>query len=174
MRNMTNSMIINNSISVQSDYISQGSRIYDSFINSLEKLKEMISSKLKKILSSEEDLELVLDIKESFESIEEILSKDPFYEEEYYAFFSIKIMSFYLLEDKSLYHFLDMILDLINGFIGLIRFKNGNSEEYLEKQEEFALFLSKYEQKFYTKICEPSEYYDEGTLSMITNSLLDL
>lgn len=47
-------------------------------------------------------------------------------------------------------------------------------EEYAEKQEEFSLFLAKYEQKFYTEICEPSEYYDEKTLSGITNSLLDL
>lgn len=32
--------------------------------------------------------------------------------------------------------------------------------------------LIEVEQVFYTKVCEPSEYYDEETLSEITNDLL--
>ena len=32
--------------------------------------------------------------------------------------------------------------------------------------------LIEVEQVFYTKVCEPSEYYDEETLSEITNGLL--
>lgn len=167
----------NNSIILQPDYISQGSKFYDSFVNALKKLKEAISSNVKKIVVHEAEqssTKLVFEIKESFESIEDILGKSPFYEEEYYTFSSIKDMAFYLLDDESLYIHLDIILDLISGFIDLVQIKKVDLEEYIDKQEEFSLVLSNHEQKFYTEICEPSEYYDEETLSKITNSLLDL
>lgn len=164
------------SIIIQSDYISQGAKFYDSFVNALKELKEIISSKVEKIVHNEEksSTQLVLDIKESFESIEDILAKSPLYEDEYFTFSSIKDMSFYILDDKSLYAHLEMILDLITNFIDIIQIKKSNSRDYVEKQEEFSLFLSKYEQKFYTEISKPSEYYDERTLGEITNSLLDL
>lgn len=85
-------------------------------------------------------------------------------------------MSFYILDDKTLYNHLEMILDLITNFSDIIQIKMDKNvfEEYVEKQEEFSLFLSKYEQKFYTEICGPSEYYDKKTLWEINNSLLDL
>lgn len=177
MEIVNNSYLPRNSFSVQSDYISQGSKFYDSFVNALKKLKETISSNVKKIVVHEEEQSStnhVLNIKESFESIEDILGKSPLYEDEYFTFSSIKDMAFYLLDDEALYVHLDMILVLISGFIDLVQIKKANFNEYVEKQKEFDLLLSKYEQKFYTEICEPSEYYDEETLSNITNSLLNL
>ena len=186
MEYVTNNMIHRNDIPIPSNYISQGHNFYNSFVNALKELKEIISSNVKKMVQNEEQRssQLVLDIKESFVSIEDILSKSPLFEDEYYTFSSIKDMSFYILDDKSFYDYLGMILDLITNFFDLITNININYnktfmdktifEEYVVKQEEFSLFLSKYEQKFYTEICEPSEYYDEKTLSEITNSLLDL
>ena len=178
MEYVTNNMIHRNDIPIPSNYISQGHNFYNSFVNALKELKEIISSNVEKMVQNEEQRssQLVLDIKESFVSIEDILSKSPLFEDEYYTFSSIKDMSFYILDDKSFYDYLGMILDLITNFFDLIQIKMDKTifEEYVVKQEEFSLFLSKYEQKFYTEICEPSEYYDEKTLSEITNSLLDL
>lgn len=178
MEHVTNIMMHRNSITILSNYISQGSNFYNSFVNALKELKEIISSKVRKMVRNKEQTssQLVLDIKESFVLSEDILAKSPFFEDEYYAFSSIKDMSFYILDDKTLYNHLEMILDLITNFYDIIQIKMDKNvfEEYVEKQEEFSLFLSKYEQKFYTEICGPSEYYDEKTLCEITNSLLDL
>lgn len=178
MEYVTNNMMHRNDIPIPSNYISQKPNFYNSFVNALKELKEIISSKVKKIVQNERQSssQLVLEIKESFVSIEDILSKSPLLEDEFYTFSSIKDMSFYILDDKSLYDYLGMILDLITNFFDIIQIKMDKNflEEYAGKQEEFSLFLAKYEQKFYTEICEPSEYYDEKTLSGITNSLLDL
>lgn len=47
-------------------------------------------------------------------------------------------------------------------------------DEYKIKYDKFTSDLMDMEQKFFTKIYNPSENYDEETLSKITNSLLDL
>lgn len=166
--------VVNNSILAQGDCIVKGPQI-DPFIADLQGLNEMISSLIQKIIrGTDENLNLANDVKEYFESFKKILKKDSFYEDEYYTFYSIKIMADYLLDDESLHHYLDMVIDLISELIMLIQSKKGNSKDYPAKKEEYNLFFMKYEQRFYTTIYEPSEHYDEETLSKIMTGLLDL
>lgn len=176
MKYATNDMIGTYALISQSDHVSKGSKIYEPFIDALQRLNEIISSNVGKIIADveEENLCLVQDTKESFESFKKILRKDSFYEDEYYAFYSIKVMAFYLLDDKSLHHYLDMVLDLIAKLIELIQSKKGDLNEYSIKKEEFSLFFCEYEEKFYTSICKPSKHYDEETLSKIMTGLLNL
>ena len=66
-----------------------------------------------------------------------------------------------------------MIRNLLNSFYDLVQFKKDSSnEEYEQKYEEFSFGLVDTEQYFYTEIYEPSENYNEETLSEISNSLL--
>ena len=66
-----------------------------------------------------------------------------------------------------------MIRCLLNSFYNLVQFRKGSSnEEYEQKYEEFSSQLVDIEQSFYTEIYEPSENYNEETLSEISNSLL--
>ena len=176
MEYVTGNYLSKDPIATPANYISKDLNIYDSFINTLKKLKEFIYSNVNRVVNqNEQDSEqIVLEIKDSFESIENILDKLPFYDDEYYYFSSIKDMAFYILEDKSLHSHLTIISPLINLFYDLIQIKKSDLKEYPDKQKEFTLLLSKHEQKFYTEICKPSEHYNEETLGKITNSLLNI
>ncbi len=176
MEHTGNNSIVSNALVAQSDCISQGSKVYDSIIRSLQKLEEFISSAIKKIIAGkeEENIVSVNDVKESFESIEDILREIPFYEDEYYTFFSIKLMAFYLLDDESLHHHMYMVIDLINAFMDLIQSKSDGLDEYNAKRKEYISISLKHEQKFYTTICQPSENYDEETLAKIMSGILSL
>ena len=82
-------------------------------------------------------------------------------------------MAFYILDNKSLLNHISMIRSLLNSFYNLVQFKKDSSnEEYEKKYEEFSSVLVDAEQYFYTEIYEPSENYNEETLSEISNSLL--
>ena len=164
-----NSYITNNKYS-------QSRSIYDSFINALKELKEMIFSNVENILvqKDEPSLDVLIgNIKDSFNNTENILSNLDVFNDEYYDFTSIKDMAFYILDNKSLLHHISMIRSLLNTFYDLVQFKKDSSnKEYEQKYEEFSSELVDTEQLFYTEIYEPSENYDEETLSEISNSLL--
>ena len=176
MEYVSDSLILKNSITIPKDNNYRGTKVYDSIVKALEKLKEIINSSVEKIVHKEEQstVELILNIKKSFESIENILIKEPIYEEEYFSFASIKDMAFYILDDTSLHAHVHMITDLIRSFFNAIQFKKGTVEEYKREYGAFSSLLSDYEEKFYTEIYQPSEHYDEETLGKITNSLLNL
>ena len=120
------------------------------------------------------------EIKDYFEEISEMLREvmliKPEYEDEYFFYDSVKDMALYILDDVNLLHqHKDFITDIVLLFRERIRFKEElSSKDYARKVEEFDLKLMDYEQFFYTKICTPSENYDEEVLSKITNALLDL
>ena len=54
----------------------------------------------------------------------------------------------------------------------MLSLKDSSNEEYELKYEEFSSQLVDTEQSFFTEIYEPSENYNEETLSEISNSLL--
>ena len=152
-------------------------KTYENFLNILNELKEKILKSLDGIITKDEEKlnNLIIDLKESFETVTENLREIKFYEEEYYDFFSIKRMAFYILDNKELFEQLPSIRTLINSFYKLIQKKTAsNNENYLEEHKHFNSELVAYEQFFYTKICKPSENYDEKTLSKITNALIKL
>ena len=126
MEYVSDSLILKNSITIPKDNNYRGTKVYDSIVKALEKLKEKINSNVEKIVHKEEQttVELISDIKKSFESIENILIKEPIYEEEYFSFASIKDMAFYILDDASLHEHVNMITDLILAFFKVIQFKN--------------------------------------------------
>ena len=96
-----------------------------------------------------------------------------FFEDEFYDFSSIKDITFYILDNKSLLHHISMIRGLLNSFYDLVQFKKDSSNEaYEQKYHEFSSELVDIEQSFYAEIYEPSENYNEETLSEISNSLL--
>lgn len=164
-----NSFIINNEYS-------RSKNIYDSFINAIKELKERIYSNVENILVQKDEPsldELIGNIKDSFNNTENILFNLDFFKDEYYDFSSIKDMAFYILDNKSLLNHISMIRSLLNSFYNLVQFKKDSSnEEYEKKYEEFSSVLVDAEQYFYTEIYEPSENYNEETLSEISNSLL--
>ena len=150
------------------------SNIYDSFINALKELKEKIYSNVENIINDKPSLnELIENLKDSFNASEDILSHLDFFKDEYYDFSSIKDMVFYILDNKTLLNNISMFKDLINSFYNLVLSKKDSSnDEYGLKYEEFSSQLVDVEQSFYTEIYEPSENYNEETLSEISNSLL--
>ena len=150
------------------------SNIYDSFINALKELKEKIYSNVENIINDKPYLdELIENLKDSFNASEDILSHLDFFKDEYYDFSSIKDMVFYILDNKTLLNNISMFKDLINSFYNLVQSKKDSSnDEYDLKYEEFSSQLVDVEQSFYTEIYEPSENYNEETLSEISNSLL--
>ena len=150
------------------------SNIYDSFINALKELKEKIYSNVENIINDKPYLdELIENLKDSFNASEDILSHLDFFKDEYYNFSSIKDMVFYILDNKTLLNNISMFKDLINSFYNLVQSKKDSSnDEYDLKYEEFSSQLVDVEQSFYTEIYEPSENYNEETLSEISNSLL--
>ena len=150
------------------------SNIYDSFINALKELKEKIYSNVENIINDKPSLdELIENLKDSFNASEDILSRLDFFKDEYYDFSSIKDMIFYILDNKTLLNNISMFKDLINSFYNLVQSKKDSSNnEYDLKYEEFSSQLVDVEQSFYTEIYEPSENYNEETLSKISNSLL--
>ena len=164
-----NNYIINNEYS-------RSKNIYDSFINAIKELKEKIYSNVENIIVQKDEPsldELIGNIKDSFNNTENILSNLDFFKDEYYDFSSIKDMAFYILDNKSLLRHISMIRNLLNSFYDLLQFKKDSSnEEYEQKYEEFSSLLVDTEQFFYTEIYEPSENYNEETLSEISNSLL--
>lgn len=96
-----------------------------------------------------------------------------FFKDEYYDFFSIKDIIFYILDNKTLLNNISLFKDLINSFYNLVLSKKDfSNEEYDLKYSEFSSQLVDVEQSFYTEIYEPSENYNEETLSEISNSLL--
>ena len=150
-------------------------KVYDSFINALKELKEKIYSNVEKIIIQNYQLsdDLIENLKDSFNTTENILSNLDFFEDEYYDFSSIKDMVFYILDNKSLLNNLSFFTDLLNSFYNLIEFKkDASNEEYELKYEEFSSQLVDFEQLFYTGIYEPSKKYSEKTLSEISNSLI--
>lgn len=163
-------MLINNG------YGSFSGTIYDSFINAIKELKEKIYSNVENIIvqNNPPDLDrLIQNIKDSFDNTENILSNLDFFEDEFYDFSSIKDITFYILDNKSLLHHISMIRGLLNSFYDLVQFKKDSSNEaYEQKYHEFSSELVDIEQSFYAEIYEPSENYNEETLSEISNSLL--
>ena len=155
---------------------SKSKNIYDSFINAIKELKEKIYSNVENIIVQKDEPsldELIGNIKYSFNNTENILSNFDVFKEEYYDFSSIKDMAFYILDNKSLLRHISIIRNLLNSFYDLVQFKKDSSnEEYEQKYEEFSSGLVDTEQYFYTEIYEPSENYNEETLSEISNSLL--
>lgn len=164
-----------NSYMINNEY-SKSRNIYDSFINAIKELKEKIYSYVENIIVQKDGSsldELIGNIKDSFNNTENILSNLDFFKEEYYDFSSIKDLAFYILDNKSLLHHISMIRTLLNSFYDLVQFKKDSSnEEYELKYEEFSSQLVETEQSFFTEIYEPSENYNEETLSEISNSLL--
>ena len=151
------------------------SNIYDSFINALNELKEKIYSNVENIIQNNKPSleDFIENLKDSFNTSEEILSHLDFFEDERYDFSSIKDMVFYILDNKTLLNNISMFKDLINSFYNLIQSKKDSSnEEYGLKYDKFSLQLVDVEQSFYTQIYEPGENYNEETLSEISNSLL--
>ena len=150
--------------------------VYDSFINAFRELKERIYSNIENILiqKTEPSLdEVILNLKNSFNDCEDILSGIDFLKEEYYEFSSIKDMAFYILDDKSLLPNITIIKDLLNSFYNLIQLKKEFcDEEYELKYDEFSDQLIDAEQFFFTEIYTPSENYDEDLLSELSNLLL--
>ena len=159
---------------ISNGYAYNPGNVYDSFINAFRELAEKIYSNVEDILNNEPSLdELIGNLKDSFNDAENIISDLDFFKEEYYDFSSIKDMAFYILGNKSLLCHISMIINLLNSFYGLVQFKKDSSnEEYEKKYEEFSSVLVDTEQYFYTEIYEPSENYNEETLSEISNSLL--
>lgn len=160
-----------------SNYILDNQQSYSNFINLFKELNEKILKSIEKITSKNENLlnKLIIELKESFESLSKILREIKLYEDEYYDFFSIKRMAFYILDNKELLNQLPSIKKLMNLFCNLIQMKTKLDEEnYLKEHKEFNMKLVSYEQYFYTKICEQSENYDEDTLSKITNTFIKL
>lgn len=161
---------------INTEYISNPGNVYDSFINALKVLKEKIYSNVENIIiqNNEPSLdELIDNLKDSFNTAENILSNLDFFEDEYYDFSSIKDMVFYILDNKSLLKNISMFEDLLNSFYDLVQFKKDSSnDEYGVKYDEFSSQLVDVEQLFYTEIYEPNENYSEKTLSEISNALL--
>ena len=157
-------------------YISMSKKVIDSFIDAFIEVKGIIYSNVEKIVHREPSLdELILNLKESFNTTEYLLSKLDFLEDEYYDYSSIKDMLFYILDDKSLLNHISLFKELLNSFYDLILSKIELSDEgYENKYDEFSSKLINLEQKFYNSICKPSENYDEKTLSEIFNSILDI
>lgn len=165
----------NDYVNANNWYISNPKNIYDSFIEALKELKEKIYSSVENIIQNNKPSlgELIENLKESFNTTEDILSHLDFLEDEYHDFSSIKDMVFYILDDESLLGNISMFKDLLNSFYNLVQSKKDSSnEEYDITYEEFSTQLVDVEQSFYTGIYEPSENYDEETLSEISNSLL--
>ncbi|WP_407421018.1 hypothetical protein [Methanobrevibacter sp.] len=173
-----NSMFVNGNgyMLINNGYGSYSRTIYDSFINAIKELKEKIYSNVENIIVQNNPPaldELIQNIKDSFDNTENILSNLDFFEDEFYDFSSIKDMAFYILDNKSLLHHISMIRGLLNSFYDLVQFKKGSSNEaYEQKYYEFSSELVDIEQSFYAEIYEPSENYNEETLSEISNSLL--
>ena len=133
------------------------SNIYDSFINALNELKEKIYSNVENIIQNNKPSleDFIENLKDSFNTSEEILSHLDFFEDERYDFSSIKDMVFYILDNKTLLNNISMFKDLINSFYNLIQSKKDSSnEEYGLKYDEFSLQLVDVEQSFYTQIYE--------------------
>ena len=86
-------------------------KTYENFLNLLNELKEKILKSLDRIITKDEEKlnNLIIDLKESFETVTENLREIKFYEEEYYDFFSIKRMAFYILDNKELFEQLPSI-----------------------------------------------------------------
>ena len=138
-------------------------------------MKEKIYSNVENIIQNNKPSleDFIENLKDSFNTSEEILSHLDFFEDERYDFSSIKDMVFYILDNKTLLNNISMFKDLINSFYNLIQSKKDSSnEEYGLKYDEFSLQLVDVEQSFYTQIYEPGENYNEETLSEISNSLL--
>lgn len=161
-----------NDINLKFEYPS----IIKSIKNAFKKIKEVIYDAVNKIVSNECFIdELIIEIKDYFNSMENILEQFiEIFEEEYYYFTSIKSMLFYILDNKESFNYLEYVINLFLSFYDLIQLKSSDSSEYKIKQNSFDLEIDSFEQKFYTEICKPSEYYDETVLSSITNSLLNL
>ncbi|WP_295620628.1 hypothetical protein [uncultured Methanobrevibacter sp.] len=160
-----------------SNNILENQQTYSNFINLFNELNEKILKSIEKITSKNENLlnKLIIELKESFESLSNILREMKLYKDEYYDFFSIKRMAFYILDNKELLNQLPSIKTLMNLFYNLIQMKTKLDEEnYLNEHKEFNMKLVSYEQYFYTKICKQSENYDEDTLSKITNTFIKL
>lgn len=168
-----NQLIINDS---SNKYIDYSKKIIDSFINALKEVKKTIYLNVEKIIHKETSLDdLILNLKYSFNTTDDLLSKLDFLEEEYYDFSSIKDMLLYILEDTSLLYHISLFKELLGSFYNLVLSKIELSDEDYEKRyDEFSSKLIDIEQIFYTKICKPSVNYDEEILSEISNSIFNL
>ena len=160
-----NFMFFNENDSSGYDY--NTTNVYDSF----REVTEMIYSDIEKIQiqKSEPSLDLIWNLKNSFNEGVNILSHLDFLKEQYYDFSSIKDMAFYILEEKSLLPYLSIIKDLVNSFYNTIQLK----KEFCDVEyDEFSDYLIDAEQFFFTELYTPSENYDEELLCEISNLLL--
>ena len=111
----------------------------------------------------------VENLKASINEVEYILSGLDYFEDEYYDFSTIKDMIFYILDNKSLLHYISFFEGLLNSFQSLFHFKKESSdEEYSKRYKEFSCELIDIEEFFFTEIYQPSEKYDEKALSEIS------
>lgn len=111
------------------------------------------------VYNEESSLERSIEnLKVSINEVDYILSNIDYFEDEYYDFSSIKDMIFYILDNKSLLHYISLVKDLLNSFQSLFQFKKiSSNEEYNKKYKEFSCELIDIEQFFFTEIYEPSE-----------------
>ena len=149
-------------------------KIYDTFVNMLKQLKEKICIGLLNSLNSNDNIErLISEIKESFEEIDDMLYQIANLKKEYFNFLSIKRITFYILDNETLYCHISSIEKFFDSFYNLIYLKNTLCEEEYDKiNSKFNKELLKFEQNFYTSLCKPSENYNEDVLSSIINSLI--
>ena len=151
--------------------------IYDSFINTIHQLKEIICINIENIIIHKDEPsleEFIKNIKDSLKTTENILLNLDFFKEEYYDLSSITNMIFYILDNKSTYNNLSILKNLFNSFYNLIKLKKDcYEEEYEIKYNKFTSQLIDTEQIFYNKIYQPSKNYDEKVLTKISNSLWD-
>ena len=100
-------------------------------------------------------------IKSLMEDILDFLKENPLFDNEFYDFYSIKIICDYIFEDIRMFHSLEnFILRLLRNFKKLIFYKleyKGENYNYKLKYARFKNFLEDQEEIFYTEI-----YYYDG------------
>lgn len=107
----------------------------------------------------------------------DILYQIKFFNEEFHKGCSIKNIANYLLEDnQSFLKYSQFLLDLIEAFILLCKYKAMNISKFTDlkirnEYQNLSVNFRKYEEYFYTHIYQPSESYDEEFLDEMSNLL---
>lgn len=110
-------------------------------------------------------------------SFTDILYQISFFNDEFHKGRSIKNIAQYLLDDDQLFRkYANFLLDLIDKFILLCKFKSINIANFTDNEvkKEYNILsvdFRKYEQYFYTHIYQPSKNYDEEFLDDMSNML---
>lgn len=110
-------------------------------------------------------------IDESMNEILNILKSINGMENEFYDFFSIRIMVIYFIDDVALFLLnISFISNLFDEFFKLIHKKLLDKEKYNEDYSNFTIFLEKQKDYFYTEIYEYDGEYEDLIIE-ITNVL---